>query len=53
MCLDNVIPWQANVLKNKRYPLVNLKVAKAEVKILMITLFISLHCVQIPIKHCS
>lgn len=32
MCLDNVIPWQADVLKNKRYPLVNLKVANAEVE---------------------
>lgn len=32
MCLDNVTPWQAKVLKHKRYPWVKLEVAKAEVK---------------------
>ena len=32
MCLDNVIFWQAKVLKNKSYPLVKLEVANAEVK---------------------
>lgn len=32
MCLDNVIFWQAKVLKTEIYPLIKSEVAKAEVE---------------------